>query len=245
MIVRRRRRRPSAGPCRRARCGTSSGRWPRGRRSRCRCAARGRTVGRAEHLPLRPTAPPADADDVATAARGGRPGRPGPGQLAGSTSSSAGSPRGCSAACSPRRPSPTTPRSSCATGRPCEAAEVGGDWYDAFLQPSGATVLVIGDVVGPRHRGGGRDGPAARDAARHRLPRRGRAGRRPRRAGRRDRGARHGHDGHRGDRPDRADAGGARGRASRGCAGRTPGTRRRWCCTPTAGRGAGRRRGPS
>jgi serine phosphatase RsbU (regulator of sigma subunit) len=28
------------------------------------------------------------------------------------------------------------------------AAEVGGDWYDATLQPSGATVLVIGDVVG-------------------------------------------------------------------------------------------------
>ena len=29
-----------------------------------------------------------------------------------------------------------------------EAARVGGDWYDAFLQPDGATVLVIGDVVG-------------------------------------------------------------------------------------------------
>ncbi|MGY1744746.1 SpoIIE family protein phosphatase [Blastococcus sp. SYSU D00695] len=29
-----------------------------------------------------------------------------------------------------------------------EAARVGGDWYDAFLQSSGATVLVIGDVVG-------------------------------------------------------------------------------------------------
>lgn len=29
-----------------------------------------------------------------------------------------------------------------------EAAQVGGDWYDAFLQPSGATMLVIGDVVG-------------------------------------------------------------------------------------------------
>ncbi len=29
-----------------------------------------------------------------------------------------------------------------------ELAEVGGDWYDAFLQPNGATVLVIGDVVG-------------------------------------------------------------------------------------------------
>jgi PAS domain S-box-containing protein len=28
------------------------------------------------------------------------------------------------------------------------AAEVGGDWYDAFLQPSGSTVVVIGDVVG-------------------------------------------------------------------------------------------------
>ncbi|CCH86787.1 Putative PAS/PAC sensor protein (fragment) [Modestobacter italicus] len=29
-----------------------------------------------------------------------------------------------------------------------EAARVGGDWYDAFLQPNGATTLVIGDVVG-------------------------------------------------------------------------------------------------
>ena len=29
-----------------------------------------------------------------------------------------------------------------------EAARVGGDWYDAFLQPAGATMLVIGDVVG-------------------------------------------------------------------------------------------------
>ncbi|TKJ30089.1 SpoIIE family protein phosphatase [Blastococcus sp. CCUG 61487] len=29
-----------------------------------------------------------------------------------------------------------------------QVAEVGGDWYDAFIQPNGATVLVIGDVVG-------------------------------------------------------------------------------------------------
>ena len=29
-----------------------------------------------------------------------------------------------------------------------QAAEVGGDWYDAFMQPGGATTLVIGDVVG-------------------------------------------------------------------------------------------------
>jgi serine phosphatase RsbU (regulator of sigma subunit)/PAS domain-containing protein len=28
------------------------------------------------------------------------------------------------------------------------AAAVGGDWYDAFMQPDGATVLVIGDVAG-------------------------------------------------------------------------------------------------
>ena len=29
-----------------------------------------------------------------------------------------------------------------------EAAQVGGDWYDSFLQTDGATVLVIGDVIG-------------------------------------------------------------------------------------------------
>ena len=29
-----------------------------------------------------------------------------------------------------------------------EAARVGGDWYDAFLQPNGAAMIVIGDVVG-------------------------------------------------------------------------------------------------
>ncbi|WP_194907792.1 SpoIIE family protein phosphatase [Quadrisphaera sp. INWT6] len=28
------------------------------------------------------------------------------------------------------------------------SAQVGGDWYDAFVQPGGSTVLVIGDVVG-------------------------------------------------------------------------------------------------
>lgn len=29
-----------------------------------------------------------------------------------------------------------------------EAAQVGGDWYDAFVQPSGDTVVAIGDVMG-------------------------------------------------------------------------------------------------
>ncbi|TXR56122.1 SpoIIE family protein phosphatase [Quadrisphaera setariae] len=28
------------------------------------------------------------------------------------------------------------------------AAQVGGDWYDAFIQPDGSSVLVIGDVIG-------------------------------------------------------------------------------------------------
>jgi serine phosphatase RsbU (regulator of sigma subunit) len=29
-----------------------------------------------------------------------------------------------------------------------EAAQVGGDWYDAFVQPGGSTMIVIGDVIG-------------------------------------------------------------------------------------------------
>ena len=29
-----------------------------------------------------------------------------------------------------------------------EAAQVGGDWYDAFMQPGGALMVVIGDVIG-------------------------------------------------------------------------------------------------
>lgn len=29
-----------------------------------------------------------------------------------------------------------------------DVARVGGDWYDAFMQPDGATMLVVGDVVG-------------------------------------------------------------------------------------------------
>ncbi len=29
-----------------------------------------------------------------------------------------------------------------------QAAQIGGDWYDPFMQPGGAAMLVIGDVVG-------------------------------------------------------------------------------------------------
>ncbi|MGR6964041.1 SpoIIE family protein phosphatase [Geodermatophilus sp. URMC 61] len=41
-----------------------------------------------------------------------------------------------------------------------QAAEVGGDWYDALLQPSGAAVLVIGDVVGHDAQAAARMGQA-------------------------------------------------------------------------------------
>ncbi|MCK2215939.1 SpoIIE family protein phosphatase [Actinomadura sp. ATCC 31491] len=48
----------------------------------------------------------------------------------------------------PQLPSPPGLRMS-ATYRPApRASQVGGDWYDAFALPGGATALVIGDVVG-------------------------------------------------------------------------------------------------
>ncbi|WP_432563892.1 SpoIIE family protein phosphatase [Kineococcus sp. SYSU DK003] len=47
-------------------------------------------------------------------------------------------------------PPTTTPGLSVATRYipAAEAAQVGGDWYDAFTQPDGSTVVVIGDVMG-------------------------------------------------------------------------------------------------
>jgi hypothetical protein len=47
-------------------------------------------------------------------------------------------------------PPPSTPRFElCARYEPAmEHAEVGGDWYDSFVLPSGDTTLVVGDVVG-------------------------------------------------------------------------------------------------
>jgi PAS domain S-box-containing protein len=78
-----------------------------------------------------------------------------------------------------------------------EAARVGGDWYDAFLQPNGSTMLVIGDVVG--------DGPGAQPAARHRRIQRRRSGRGAARAGLGDVGAADRHPGDRGRGPVRAD----------------------------------------
>lgn len=45
-------------------------------------------------------------------------------------------------------------------------AQIGGDWYDAFDSASGATVISVGDVSGPRPVGDRRDGPAPQSAAR-------------------------------------------------------------------------------
>ena len=108
--------RPSAGRCRPARCSDVFRALAPRTAIALPLQARGRTLGRAEHLPLgRPAAARRRRrrDRAATSPTGSR----WPWTTRGSTSSSAGSPRGCSAACSPRRRSPTTPRSSCATSR--------------------------------------------------------------------------------------------------------------------------------
>ncbi|MBN1094357.1 hypothetical protein JKP75_18485 [Blastococcus sp. TML/M2B] len=57
---------------------------------------------------------------------------------------------------------------------------IGGDWYDAFLQPDGDTVLVIGEAPAGRRRRSPRLHVASQDpGARHRL----RPPGRPRQAG--------------------------------------------------------------
>ena len=131
---------------------------------------------RAEHLPLagpEPPPTPTTSPRPATSPSGW----PWPWTTPGSTSSSAGWPRGCSAACSPRRRSPTTPRSSSATGRPW-----GGPGRRRLVRR--VPPAVGRDDAGDRrrrrarHRGGRRDGPAARHAPRHRLPATGSARRR-------------------------------------------------------------------
>ena len=83
------------------------------------------------------------------------------------------SPRSCSAACCPRE-LPTVPGLATAAPLPPGAApgsQVGGDWYDAVVQPDGRLLLVIGDVAGRGDRGGVDDGPAAQRAARLRARR--------------------------------------------------------------------------
>ena len=187
--------------------------------------ARGRTLGALSIYRLADRPPP-DADESPRPGRG-RPGRAGAGQLA-PLRAAAAARRGSAAQPAHRaaRARPRRDRRALPAGR--GVAQVGGDWYDAFLQPTGATMLVIGDVVG-------HDTAAAAAMGQLRGMLRGiayregiGAGRRPHRTRRRDRGPRHGHDGHRGHRPGRADAAVSVPPGSRGSAGRTRGTRRRW-----------------
>jgi PAS domain S-box-containing protein len=74
--------------------------------------------------------------------------RTSPGTTPFCTHSSAASPRRCSTACSPIRRSLRPSRSLCVTSRRPHDVQVGGDWYDAVVTPSGQTVIVIGDVIG-------------------------------------------------------------------------------------------------
>ena len=119
--------------------------------------------------------------------------------------------------------------------RPREAAQVGGDWYDAFLQPDGATDARHRRRRRPRHRRRRRDGAGPRAAARHRRSRPAGPGGRPAPGSTRpSRALQVGHHRHRRRRPARADAATSASGTSPTCAGPTPATRRRWSCTPTA-----------
>ena len=102
--------------------------------------------------------------------------RPAPlraGAAAGARGASRRSPSICSAACCPASFPPTDGLEVEVAYRPAvRGLEVGGDWYDAFWLDDGESVgFVVGDVVGPRHRGRGDDGAAAQRAARARLHR--------------------------------------------------------------------------
>ena len=124
----------------------------------------------------------------------------------GCTSSSAGWPRRCSAACSPRRRSPTTPRSRCAT-EPAVAGRRGRRGLVRRVPAARRRRRCWSSATSSGHdtRGRGRHGPAARSAARHRLPAGDRAGRGAARARRRHGRPGGRHHGHRRHRPDRAD----------------------------------------
>jgi len=109
-------------------------------------AARGRTVG-ALSVYRSPDRPPADADDVATAR-----------EVAGRVALALDNARlyeqqrrlaeGLQRSLLTAPPEPDHAEIVVRYRPAMEVAQVGGDWYDAFLQPPGATMVVIGDVVG-------------------------------------------------------------------------------------------------
>ena len=109
-------------------------------------AARGRTVG-ALSAYRSADRPPADADDVATAR-----------EVAGRVALALDNARlyeqqrrlaeGLQRSLLTAPPEPDHAEIVVRYRPAMEVAQVGGDWYDAFLQPPGATMVVIGDVVG-------------------------------------------------------------------------------------------------
>ena len=109
-------------------------------------AARGRTVG-ALSVYRSTDRPPADADDVATAR-----------EVAGRVALALDNARlyeqqrrlaeGLQRSLLTAPPEPDHAEIVVRYRPAMEVAQVGGDWYDAFLQPPGATMVVIGDVVG-------------------------------------------------------------------------------------------------
>ena len=109
-------------------------------------AARGRTVG-ALSAYRSADRPPADADDVATAR-----------EVAGRVALALDNARlyeqqrrlaeGLQRSLLTAPPEPDHAEIVVRYRPAMEVAQVGGDWYDAFLQPPGSTMVVIGDVVG-------------------------------------------------------------------------------------------------
>jgi PAS domain S-box-containing protein len=109
-------------------------------------AARGRTLG-ALSVYRSADRPPADADDVATAR-----------EVAGRVALALDNARlyeqqrrlaeGLQRSLLTAPPEPDHAEIVVRYRPAMEVAQVGGDWYDAFLQPPGATMVVIGDVVG-------------------------------------------------------------------------------------------------
>ena len=87
----------------------------------------------------------------------------------GSTAASSRSPRRCSAACSPRRRSRTTCEIAVRYRPAGRYQQVGGDWYDAFQQPDGATAAGHRRRRRAQRRRRGGDGPDPQHPARHRL----------------------------------------------------------------------------
>ena len=91
---------------------------------------------------------PMDDDYLRLPRAGGRVDQPGAAPGSPPARPSATCPRRSSAACSPSRRGPGDLQVAVRYQPAAEQAQVGGDWYDAFLLPDGALTMVVGDVAG-------------------------------------------------------------------------------------------------